>query len=248
MKQLVFSIALLPIILITVFPINSQAGFGQHVNLTLGAEVAEGMELAIRSGTYFGERLEQIDQVQSAFDSIGVSGSEYAATARLKLGRLGVAELIGMAEVAVYNREIADSSIYDDIITRSNFRQYLPRTGVTLRLPLASGFSFELDNLFERRLISQPSQFTFWVWRPRARVITPAITPWKVTSFVDYEGFTHRELRYLASMGYGVVGAPIAGLAFEIGVRTFWKPEVAKSTNHMISFRAQYLFGKQETN
>ncbi len=239
MKIVLFAI----IALFSTKAVNADIQFGQNIGLTIGTMAGEELFLGVRGEAFMGQHLEQIDLVQSAFDSSGLSGTEFAILGRLFLGTVGKAEVSGMAELAIYNRSIADSNLYDDIITTSEYQQYLPRAGVNVRVPVGGGFSFEFNNTFERRLITKPEVYSFWMWQPQMRVVTPALTGLNIAAYADYSGSDNKDLSYLASSSFGLKSRPIKGLSVDLGDKISWKPDFKKTTVHVLSLQVEYAFG-----
>ncbi len=238
--------ATLPLLLLLISASQAgKTGIGQKVDLALTAKVSDEITLGIRGGGYWGNHREQIDQIQSEFDSTGLSGTEYALTGTLYLGTFGKAVITGTGEIAIYNRGITDSTLTDSVVTPLSFREYLPRTGINIRVPVAGGFAVEFNNLFERRLITKPSYFTFWVWRPQIRIAGPSLTALKISPYVDYEGSDHKDLRYMATTSYGVKSEPMKGLTLGLSDHITWfpdKPDNDPRTVHVITLRAEYGF------
>ncbi len=232
--------------LFSIHAVHGEIQFGQNVSLTVGTKVGDELFLGVRGEAFIGQHLEQIDLVQSAFDSSGLSGTEFALLGRLFLGTVGKAEVSGMAELAIYNRVIADSNLYDGpIITTAAYQQYLPRAGINVRVPVGGGFSFEFNNTFERRLITNPEVYSFWMWQPQMRAVTPNMTGLNLAAYVDYGGSDNKDLYYKASTSFGLKSRPINGLTLDLADKISWKPDLKKTTVHVFTLQVEYAFGSE---
>jgi hypothetical protein len=116
---------------------------------------------------------------------------------------------------------------------------------MNVNVPFGKYFELQMNNTFERRVVTQPEPQSYWFWSPQIKLSSIPLTFLKLSPFMDYQGYDNNDElpdEYLATSTFGIKSEPLENFNLQLAYSLQWKPSERNNRIRVIHIALGYTF------